>query len=363
MDFIQTSVSYYVSTVGRLGGPARVVLEKGRKQRASAVQTAQAQTQRVEVVKLAQKIREIAVLELEDAQDLQQGQLEKLAGKAKTIADFQSELQHLPEEPKLLRRLDGVRVVFDDGFMEPRRSQSPLTLLRDAAKETDTWDELITDERLRSWMLLQRCHSGVIDSDFDKVREGIRWDVLRSPTGVVTRKTAWYVRAPCQCPYRYSRELALPHFIPSWLEAMTERWLGGICGDNLPDSVNFNLYEDEDHGVAWHADDEALFGGLEGDCTIVSVSLGGARRFQAARSLGTLGPRLVYDRSSLCEVDLGHGDICTMEGCFQKHYIHRVPPPSRSTLSHPCKPRINATFRWIKHHTGKDCPLRREDDG
>lgn len=360
MDFIQTSVSYYARTAGKFGGPARVASQRGRKQRGSTAQTAQ--PQRVEVAKLAQKLREIAVLEYEDAQDLQQGQLEKLAGKARTIADFQTELQHLPEEPKLLRRLDGVRAVFDNSFVEPSRSQSPLMLLSDWGVDTNNWDELIADERLRSWMLLRRCHLGVLDSDFDKIQEGIRWDELRSPTGAVTRKTAWYVRAPCQCPYRYTREPVLPHVIPPWLEAVIERWLGGICGDNLPDSVNWNLYENEDHGVAWHADDEALFGGLQGDCTIVSVSLGDARRFQAARSLGNLGPRLVYDRASLCEVDLGHGDICTMEGLFQKHYIHRIPPPSRSARSHSCKPRINATFRWIKHHTGKDCPLHREDN-
>eukprot|EP00930_Biecheleria_cincta_P022355 TRINITY_DN16325_c0_g1_i1.p1 TRINITY_DN16325_c0_g1~~TRINITY_DN16325_c0_g1_i1.p1 ORF type:complete len:357 (-),score=52.90 TRINITY_DN16325_c0_g1_i1:188-1258(-) len=355
MDFIQTSVSYYVSTAGKFGGPARVALQKSGKQRCSTAHTAQ--PQRIEVVKLAQKLREIAVLEYEDALDLQQGQLEKLAAKTKTIADFQTELQHLPDEPKLLRRLDGVRAVFDSGFVEPSCSQSPVTLLRDLMGDTKNWDELIADERLRSWMLLRRCHSGVIDSDFGKVRQGIHWDELRSPTGAITRKTAWYVRAPCQCPYRYTREPVLPHFIPPWLEAVIARWLGNICGNNLPDSVNFNLYENEDQGVAWHADDEALFGGLQGDCTIVSVSLGGARRFQAARSLGNLGPRLVYDKASLCEVDLGHGDICTMEGFFQKHYIHRVP----AARSHSCEPRINATFRWIKHHTGKDCPLHCED--
>jgi len=47
-----------------------------------------------------------------------------------------------------------------------------------------------------------------------------------------------------------------------------------------PSACNINLYRDGEDCVGWHADDENLFGGLGGTCTIMSLSLGQTRTFQ-----------------------------------------------------------------------------------
>merc|ERR1711879_332621 len=51
-------------------------------------------------------------------------------------------------------------------------------------------------------------------------------------------------------------------------------------------------------------------------------------------------------------VELNHGDICTMEGLFQKHYVHQI----KRGESKEQAQRLNATFRWIVQHTAS-CPL------
>ena len=48
-----------------------------------------------------------------------------------------------------------------------------------------------------------------------------------------------------------------------------------------------------------------------------------------------------------------NGDLCTMEGRFQRHYLHAVPKePSVKEA------RINLTWRWITKHNQAARPLR-----
>merc|ERR1712216_423023 len=89
-----------------------------------------------------------------------------------------------------------------------------------------------------------------------------------------------------------------------------------------------------------------------GDMRIISVSLGNARRFQIGLRAPRRGGILLPEKGSIQNVSLEHGHMCTMEGLFQKHYIHQVV----KTKGKSQQPRINATFRWIVEHE-LHCPL------
>jgi len=144
--------------------------------------------------------------------------------------------------------------------------------------------------------------------------------------------------------------------MPDWFDKMTRRWLASLrLGDDgdarLPDSVNLNLYEHGEHGVSWHADDEPLFQGKFQDTRIVSVTLGSPRKFQIGLRAPRRGGILKPEAGSVQSFNLGHGQICTMEGLFQKHYLHQI----GKAKGKRGQPRINATFRWIALHA-PGCP-------
>ena len=44
--------------------------------------------------------------------------------------------------------------------------------------------------------------------------------------------------------------------------------------------MNLNLYDHGGHSVGWHADDESLFGKLDDNICIISLSLGSSRCFE-----------------------------------------------------------------------------------
>ena len=82
--------------------------------------------------------------------------------------------------------------------------------------------------------------------------------------------------------------------------------------------------------MGWHSDDEAELGR---DPLIVSLSLGGARRFDLRR----IGQSRIA-HSLLLE----HGSLLVMGGATQHHWQHRVAKTRR-----PCAPRLNLTFRQV----------------
>ena len=116
-----------------------------------------------------------------------------------------------------------------------------------------------------------------------------------------------------------------------------------LCGFNsLPNACNVNLYEGGSDAVGWHADDEAIFDAVRTPTTIVSLSLGCTRMFE-------FSPR--EDPQAITRIELGSGDILTMEGLMQKHYLHRVPvQPTLDGI------RVNVTWRWITQHQAH-CPV------
>lgn len=144
------------------------------------------------------------------------------------------------------------------------------------------------------------------------------------------------------------------HF-PDWFDTMTDRWLGKLKlrGTELgmPNCANINLYDGGEQAVSWHSDDEPLFKGKLQDTRIISVSLGAARKFQVGLRAPRRGAFLQPERDSIESTWLEHGHLATMEGLFQKHYLHQVPKAGSST-----EPRINVTFRYNVAHVAP-CPL------
>ena len=140
----------------------------------------------------------------------------------------------------------------------------------------------------------------------------------------------------------------------------------------LLNSCNLNYYP-RGGGVGFHADDEFLFDGLHRDVRIISLSLcapgpsgWGARKFQIRKKKDPTNDDDVQ------EILLGHGDLLTMEGMFQKYYLHSVwPGDSKEYEDHPLTQgeRINLTWRtFVKHLDGSNecrgmvCPLSKDNN-
>jgi len=164
----------------------------------------------------------------------------------------------------------------------------------------------------------------------------------------LSRKSAWFVDSSCQCHYGYGKAKWAPVRTPAWLKHIEERVFSALNLPFRPNCCNMNMYSTGNDKLGWHADDEDLFQGTTRDCLIVSLSLGQARTFAVkTRQPGAPSTNKV----------LAGGDICIMEGFFQKFYLHSVLrdfiPPSLAEL-----PRINFTWRTIVRHQGVDkCPI------
>ena len=155
--------------------------------------------------------------------------------------------------------------------------------------------------------------------------------------------TLWFVEKPCECSYEYTGFCMPPSPMPQCILDL-KQVVQDITGAEDINSCNANLYKDESHSLTWHSDNEDLFLADRQKATIVSVSLGAERTF------------CIRSRADGLEIPikLSHGDICTMEGFFQKFYEHCLLPQYD-----PADMRINLTFRSIVLHT-KTCPCRDE---
>eukprot|EP00933_Yihiella_yeosuensis_P000542 TRINITY_DN10084_c0_g2_i1.p1 TRINITY_DN10084_c0_g2~~TRINITY_DN10084_c0_g2_i1.p1 ORF type:complete len:498 (-),score=126.92 TRINITY_DN10084_c0_g2_i1:156-1478(-) len=172
------------------------------------------------------------------------------------------------------------------------------------------------------------------------------WDFPVGPFGQASRGTKWLVDGHCRCPYRYGGTVVKPASpFPPWMIKILEVCMP-LCGlhdkSQWPNSCNLNCYSDSSDSLDWHADDEPLFGGLEGNCCIISLSLGDQRRFELRPTAAAAATD-----SEPCCIHLGNGDLCTMEGRTQRFYQHRVPKGSGGGTR---RLRINFTWRWITNH-------------
>lgn len=97
-------------------------------------------------------------------------------------------------------------------------------------------------------------------------------------------------------------------------------------------SVLLNYYRDGNDSVAWHSDKENVLGKRP---VIASVSFGQVRSFDI---------RCKTDHKEQYAVRLEHGSFLLMKAGLQEAFEHRIAKSVR-----PMKPRINLTFRIVKH--------------
>jgi len=243
---------------------------------------------------------------------------------------------------------------YSETLWEQPREEIQLPLIGELAQQGGTaWTYVVNDPSRRSFAayLSNPFEEGKTRSFYEHVELGTTWSQPEGPLGPIPRKTAWMV-APggCSCTYRYGRIEVEPQIFPPWMidimkEVMPRCGLFNI--EEWPNSCNLNLYDDGAMSVGWHSDDESLFQGKFVDIRIVSLSLGTRRKFEIRTNWPGEGERPVRTMS------LGDGDLCTMEGMFQKHFQHRVPKESGID-----GPRINLTWRWVRKHAPK-CPAGR----
>lgn len=146
--------------------------------------------------------------------------------------------------------------------------------------------------------------------------------------GVLTKRfNVWFASTPVT--YAYSGQIWPPHKITPELGHLAKHLCDSIGTDF--DSVLATLYLDGGAAVAFHRDNEAIFGPHP---TIASLSLGATRTFEVegARGRPREGVRLV----------LSDGDLVVMRGAFQENYRHRI-----KTASSKVGPRINLSFRKL----------------
>lgn len=162
------------------------------------------------------------------------------------------------------------------------------------------------------------------------------------------RSTHWSTMAPCSCPYKYGQVRVPASPMQPWfielskkLEAFFE-----VPQDLTFNCCNINKYVGGLEAVGWHSDNEALFQATKHPTLIVSLTLGESRPFEIRQC----------DTNKSNSSMLGHGDLATMEGLFQKEFVHRAPQvPYAQGI------RYNLTWRTIKKHVS-ECECKSRDN-
>ena len=106
--------------------------------------------------------------------------------------------------------------------------------------------------------------------------------------------------------------------------------------ESWPNSCNASWYRGGGESVEWHSDDELLFQGKDQPIRSISLSLVQKRTFQIQ---GT------WHHAPVVSQVLMDGDLRTMDGWVQKHYMHRVPEEPEEDGD-----RINFTWKWVRGH-------------
>ncbi|CAK0874516.1 unnamed protein product, partial [Prorocentrum cordatum] len=230
----------------------------------------------------------------------------------------------------------------------------------------DLWQDVIADEHLRCWLSWRPGGDAVTEEDLREIVDNAPWTDIADKDGRV-HKACWMVREGCSCPFRYGKDVLSPDTIPPWMDGYMRRWLSclGLLEEDLPNSVNLTLHGGV-HGCGWSADDEPLFQSVKRDTRVINVALGAKRDFGVGprapwcRHLEAPGgaPRrrreLAPAKDSATSFEVKHGDFVTMEGLFQKHFVHAL---SRE-VPDDGEVRATATFRWIVEHAST-CALHR----
>lgn len=139
------------------------------------------------------------------------------------------------------------------------------------------------------------------------------------------RKVAWYANEVFEYTYSNITKTALP-----WTkDLLTLRTIAEEKTRETFNSCLLNLYHSGEEGMAWHSDAEK---DLKKNGAIASLSFGAERKFSFKHKQTKETVSLVLE----------HGSLLVMKGGTQTHWLHRLPPTTKTTKS-----RVNLTFRTI----------------
>lgn len=142
---------------------------------------------------------------------------------------------------------------------------------------------------------------------------------------ITKRKVAWYGDVEFEYTYSNRTKKALP-----WTKELIE--LKSKIEVETGESFNsclLNLYHTGEEGMAWHSDGEK---DLKKDGAIGSLSFGAERKFSFKHKT----------TKETVSVILEHGSLLLMKDTTQTHWLHRLPPTTKTSKS-----RVNLTFRTI----------------
>jgi alkylated DNA repair dioxygenase AlkB len=142
---------------------------------------------------------------------------------------------------------------------------------------------------------------------------------------ITKRKVAWYGDTEFEYTYSNRTKKALP-----WTKELLalKSKIELETGESF-NSCLLNLYHSGEEGMAWHSDGEK---DLKKDGAIGSLSFGAERKFSFKHK----------STKETVSVLLEHGSLLVMKGATQTHWLHRLPPTTKTL-----KPRVNLTFRTI----------------
>ncbi|MFN3604964.1 MAG: alpha-ketoglutarate-dependent dioxygenase AlkB family protein [Leptonema sp. (in: bacteria)] len=154
------------------------------------------------------------------------------------------------------------------------------------------------------------------------------------------RKICWFG----DTSYKYSHLVLLPNQwdpIVKKLKTKIEESFGLEFNHAL-----LNLYENENHYLSWHSDNEKELGT---NPTIASLSFGVTRKIVFCRK----DQKRI--QANLFQLDLMHGSLLLMLGSIQHHWVHSIPKERKmkplwildNSKNYPTNSRISITFRKI----------------
>mmetsp|Transcript_42097 Transcript_42097/g.105933 ORF Transcript_42097/g.105933 Transcript_42097/m.105933 type:complete len:183 (+) Transcript_42097:1302-1850(+) len=163
----------------------------------------------------------------------------------------------------------------------------------------------------------------------------------------VLQGSVWMVEEGCNCHYRRGDVSLSPLTFPPWMHEILKACMLGIGlpdPETWPNCCSVAAYAQGSDCTDWHADDQLLFPASPTNFRSSSLWLwlGETRTLE-------LRPKAKGEESLDGQVELVGGDIYTMEGSVQSHFLHRVPRAEFAGLS------VCLIWRWIVAHDPEHC--------
>ena len=209
------------------------------------------------------------------------------------------------------------------------------------------WQTVVNDTATNSYaFLLNSCLTWNLNDLYDKACL-LPWVAVLDNDRNIKRYSCWMTFGGCDCPYTYGGQKWIANKAPTWLEDLT-RCVNKLC--NLPTGINPNgvnckKYDTAKQALGWHSDAESLLRSPDGNCIIISLTLGGSRQFSLRQN----------STKEHVAIESGNGDLFIMAGMMQHYYKHSV-LASKGLVQ---EVRINFIWRFIYNHISP-CRLPRQ---